>query len=115
MFLSPHLHLPWLAPQPWVCAPTLHTGILADGKKLRHLLGKVSLFASKGQTVIDCRFHPSPKNGRWEYCMKLEAWDHLVGHKGKSSSQKHFLGKIMHERGCLQMQVSEHLVGVPSA
>ena len=58
MSLLPHLHLPWLAPQPWVCTPMVHMGILGDSKKLRHLLGKVSLFVSKG--YIDGNRLPLP-------------------------------------------------------
>ena len=45
----------WLAAQPWVCAPTLHTDTQGRRKiEAFTTLGKVSLFASKGQTVIDC-------------------------------------------------------------
>ena len=40
-------------------------------------------------------------------------WNLGVGIEDKGSTRQHGIGKVMHDRFCLEMQVMKHLIRVP--
>ena len=47
--------------------------------------------------------------------VQLETWDPLIGDQGVGTPCKHALGEGVHNRGGLEMQVTQHLIRAPAS
>jgi hypothetical protein len=55
------------------------------------------------------------KKGGKERVGDLMHWDQLVWYQCKVASGEHASREVTHEWSCLEMQITEHFVGSPSA